>query len=124
MGPRGERVPGRGDIYSVDPTGTEGRELRGRHFFIVVSPVEINRLGVAVAAAITTGGMGARHAGTAIPLTGSRTNGVVVCNQIRALDLQARVRIKNARFVETIDPVLADVIASTVASVIDPAPSD
>ena len=104
-------------------SGLKAVKRRGRHFFLVVSPFEINRFGLAVAAAITTGGSGARNAGTAIPLTGSRTNGVVVCNQIRAFDLQERVRIKNARFVETIYAGLADIIALTVASIIDPEPA-
>lgn len=122
MGPRGARLPDRGDIYHLDADPVYGREERGKHYFLVVSPAVINRLGVSVCVAITTGGQGMRAAGTAVSITGGGSvTGVAVCNQIRAFDLPARERAGNARYIETIDRAIANEVARTAASVIDPA---
>lgn len=83
----------RGDIWLVALDPTEGREQRGTRPVLIVSPTEFNRLTrTPVVLPITSGGDFARTAGFAVPLSGSgtRTTGVVRCDQPRALDLAAR----------------------------------
>ena len=60
---------------------------------LVITPAAFNRLtGVPVVLPITSGGSFARTAGFAVSLTaaGTRTTGVVRCDQPRALDLRER----------------------------------
>jgi mRNA-degrading endonuclease toxin of MazEF toxin-antitoxin module len=83
----------RGDIYLADLDPTEGHEQRGTRPVLVVSPDEFNKFTqVPVVLPITSGGNFARTAGFAVPLDGcgTRTTGVVRCDQPRALDLRAR----------------------------------
>jgi mRNA interferase ChpB len=112
-------VARQGDIYSIDPNPTAGRELRDRHFFVVISPHAINRLGVCMTVPITTGGGAAREMGIAFPITGHRTNGVALCNQVRTFDLAERVRLGSARYVETVDEDTARGIIGVVVSILE-----
>jgi mRNA-degrading endonuclease toxin of MazEF toxin-antitoxin module len=60
---------------------------------LVISPGKFNRVtGVPVILPVTTGGNFARTAGFAVSLmgAGTKTTGVVRCDQPRALDLRAR----------------------------------
>jgi putative selenium metabolism hydrolase len=78
---------------------------------LIVSPEAINRVTkLPVILPITRGGDFARTAGFAVPLTGSgtKTTGVVRCDQPRTLDLAAR----GGRKLESIpDPVMDEVLA-------------
>ncbi len=38
-------------------------------------------------------------------IAGHDTTGVAVCNQVRAFDIEARVRMGSVRWVETLDPM-------------------
>lgn len=83
----------RGDIYLVTLDPTSGHEQQGRCPVLVVSPAAFNRVTRApVIVPITTGGNFARMRGFAVSLTGAgtRTTGIVRCDQPRTLDLQAR----------------------------------
>lgn len=80
----------RGDIYSVDLDPVEGREQRGRRPVMIVSPDDYNKMFAPLVCPITSGGAAARDRGFAVPISGGRTNGVVLCNQMRTLDLKAR----------------------------------
>ena len=83
----------RGEIYLVSLDPTDGHEQRGRRPVLVVSPDAFNRLTkVPIVLPITRGGGFARTAGFAVSLTGTgtRTTGVIRCDQPRALDLGAR----------------------------------
>jgi len=66
---------------------------------------------------ITQGGNFARHAGFAVSLSGAgtRTAGVVLCNQPRVLDLHAR----QARFVERVPEFIVDEVRARLATLID-----
>ena len=91
----GQRTPvaDRGEIYLVSLDPTQGHEQQGRRPVLVVSPGAFNRLTrVPIVLPITTGGNFARVRGFTVPLTGAgtRTTGVVRCDQPRALDLEAR----------------------------------
>lgn len=83
----------RGEIWHVGLDPTSGREQRGARYVLVVSPDSFNRVsGMAVVVPITTGGNASRMAGFAVSLTGAGTNatGVILCDQVRTLDLRAR----------------------------------
>jgi len=83
----------RGDIWLVGLDPAEGHEQKGRRPVLIVSPEAFNRVTrVPVVLPITSGGSFARTAGFAVPLTGAgtKTTGVVRCDQPRALDLAAR----------------------------------
>jgi mRNA interferase ChpB len=118
--PRG-RHPQPGDVYWIDPNPVAGREMRDRHRFVVITPRQINALGVAMTVPVTTGGAFARNLGLAVPIVGHDTRGVAVCNQVRSFDLEARIRAGSARYVETLDEATTNEIVSRVVSVIDPA---
>ncbi len=114
----GPRIPQRGDVYSVDPNPTVGKEQKDRHRYVVLSPREINYYGVSIAVAITSGGGGPREMGITVPITGHDTKGVAVCNQIRSFDLQKREREGTASHVDHIDEATVKEIANKVASAI------
>ena len=70
-----------------------GREQQGRRPVLVVSPTAFNQLTqLPIIVPITTGGNFARTAGFAVSLTGTgtKTTGVVRCDQPRVLDVAAR----------------------------------
>lgn len=80
----------RGDIYVVDLDPTAGHEQRGRRPVILVTPLAFNQLGLQLVAPITSGGAFARHRGFAVDLASAKTKGVILCNQLRTIDLAAR----------------------------------
>ncbi len=114
------RVPRRGDVYWIDPNPIAGREMKDRHRFVVITPKEINQLGLAMTVPVASGGAMARATGLTVPISGHDTSGVAVCNQVRSFDIEARFRAGNARYVETLDAATAEEIVSRVLSVIDP----
>ena len=107
----------RGDIYHVDLNPIEGREQAGSRFVLIVSPAAFNALGTPLVCPITQGGNFARHAGFAVSLSGAatRTTGVVLCNQARVLDMQAR----HARFIEKAPAFVVDEVLARLATLID-----
>src|SRR5215472_3709358 len=83
----------RGEIWLVSLDPTSRHEQRGRRPVLIVSPEAFNRVTkVPVVLPITSGGSFARTAGFAITLegAGTKTTGIVRCDQPRALDLVAR----------------------------------
>lgn len=82
----------RGDIYLVDLDPTSGHEQRGTRPVLLVSPTVFNqRSGTPVILPITTGGRFARSSGFAVSLdnAGTKTQGVIRCDQPRSLDLKS-----------------------------------
>ena len=108
------RVFERGDIVSVPLDPALGHEQRGTRPALVLTTKDFNRLGDVLVAPITQGGDFARYAGFAVSLTGTgcRTQGVVLVNKLRMVDLAARKarRIERAPQV-VIDEAVARVIA-------------
>jgi mRNA interferase ChpB len=103
----------RGDIYLVSLDHTVGHEQQGKRPVLVVSPGRFNRLtGAPVVLPITTGGNFARTAGFAVSLmgAGTRTTGVVRCDQPRAVDLRAR----GAKRLETVPEHIVQEVLSKV----------
>jgi mRNA interferase ChpB len=97
----------RGDIYTVDLDPAVGHEQKGRRPVVIVSTDGYNKLFAPLVCPITSGGHYARNMGFAVPLAGGTVTGVVLCNQMRTLDLKAR----KARRLEAVDPtVLQDIL--------------
>lgn len=85
------RVPDQGDIIWVELNPTKGSEMQGDYrTVLVLTEKAVNKFGMTIIAPITQGGDFSRVKGMTAPLTGLETQGVVVLNQIRALDLKAR----------------------------------
>ena len=104
------RIPSRGENWFADLNPTAGKEQQGYRPVLVISEKEFNRLGLCVVCPITQGGQLSRYAGFAVTLmgTGSSTQGVVMCNQPRTIDVAAR----GGRFVEDVsDDLLEEVLA-------------
>ena len=83
----------RGEIWLVGLHPTHGHEQKGRRPVLIISPEAFNRVTkVPVVVPITTGSRFARAAGFAVTLdgAGTKTTGIVRCDQPRALDLAAR----------------------------------
>ena len=102
----------RGDIWHVDLNPTKGREQSDPRYILVLTPREFNMLGTPIVAPITSGGNFAREKGFAVSLsgTGTRATGVILCNQLRALDLKAR----DARFSEKVPDYIMDEVLARV----------
>jgi mRNA-degrading endonuclease toxin of MazEF toxin-antitoxin module len=107
----------RGDVYHVDLNPTQGREQAGARYALIVSPKAFNVLGTPLVCPITQGGSFARYAGLAVSLSGAgtETQGVVLCNQPRVLDLQAR----KARFVESVPEFIVDEVLAKLSTLIE-----
>ena len=105
----------RGDIWLVGLDPTAGHEQQGTRPVLIVSPAPFNSLtGTPVVLPITTGGSFARRRGFAVSLhgAGTRTTGVIRCDQPRALDLAAR----NGKHVDTVpEDIMDDVLARLAA---------
>ena len=101
----------RGDIVRVSFNPTVGRKQQGDYRpALVLSPRKFNALGTALVAPVTQGGNMARFAGFAVTLmgTGTETQGVVLVNAVRTLDLEQR----GAKKIETVP---AEVIEEVLA---------
>lgn len=109
------RIPSRGEIWFVNLNPTAGREQQGQRPVLVVSEKEFNRLGLCVVCPITQGGEQSRFAGFAVTLMGSgtQTQGVVMCNQPRTVDLAARA----ARFTEDVDTEVLDEVLARLQAI-------
>jgi len=108
----------RGEIWLVGLDPTEGHEQKGRRPVLIVSPEAFNSLTkVPVVVPITRGGDFARTAGFAVPLTGAgtRTMGVVRCDQPRALDLGAR----GGKKLESIPEAIMDEVLAKLAPIFE-----
>ncbi|WP_409286886.1 type II toxin-antitoxin system ChpB family toxin [Pseudomonas guariconensis] len=105
----------RGDIVRLNLNPTAGREQQGDFRpALILTPAAYNATGLAVVAPITQGGDFARYAGFAVTLSGAgtETQGVILCNQIRTVDLAAR----GAKLIESVpDVVIEDALARVQA---------
>lgn len=111
------RTPERGDIWQVNLDPISGKEQRGTRPVLVVTKAALNASGLTVICPITQGGTQSRFAGFAASLmgTGTVTQGVVMCNQPRTVDLTAR----RARKVESVPEHVMDDVLARMAVLID-----
>ena len=107
----------RGDIFHVNLDPIQGREQAGARYVLIVYTRSFNLLGTPLVCPITQGGNFARHAGFAVSLAGAGTvtQGTVLCNQPRVLDLQAR----HARFIEKAPDFIIDEVLSRLSTIIE-----
>jgi mRNA-degrading endonuclease toxin of MazEF toxin-antitoxin module len=108
----------RGEIWVVGLDPAEGHEQKGRRPVLVISPDAFNRVTkVPVVLPITSGGSFARTAGFAVSLTGAgtKTAGVIRCDQPRALDLGAR----SGRKVESVPDAIMDEVLAKLATILE-----
>jgi mRNA-degrading endonuclease toxin of MazEF toxin-antitoxin module len=108
----------RGEIWFVSLDPTSGHEQRGRRPVLIVSPEAFNRVTkVPVVLPITSGGSFARTAGFAVTLegAGTKTTGLVRCDQPRALDLAAR----SGRKLESVPDAIVDEVLAKVAVILE-----
>jgi len=104
----------RGDIYMVDLEPTQGREQRGYRPVLIVSPDDFNQAtGLPVVVPITNGGDFARRIRFAISLFGTKTTGVIRCDQPRVLDLNVR----KGCWVESLPKSILDEVLAKVSTI-------
>lgn len=115
------RIPQKGDVYWIDLNPISGHEIKDRHRYVVITPKEINKLGIIMAVPITSAGNFSRLHGLTVTITGHDTTGVAVCNQVRSFDIEARIKSKTARYIETLESEIIEEIINRVISIIDPA---
>ena len=100
-------APDRGDIVLLQFHPQRGREQAGRRPALVLSPRAYNaKVGLAILCPVTTQAKGYPFE---VPLSsGLKTKGVVLADNVKSLDWQAR----GARIIERVSPaVLTDVLA-------------
>jgi mRNA-degrading endonuclease toxin of MazEF toxin-antitoxin module len=108
----------RGEIWLVSLDPTSGHDQKGRRPVLIVSPEAFNRImKVPVILPITSGGNFARAAGFAVPLTraGTKTTGIVRCDQPHALDLDAR----GGRKLESVPDSIMDEVLAKLAPIFE-----
>lgn len=108
----------RGEIWLVGFDPDEGRGQKSRQPVLIVSPEAFNRLTrTPVVVPITSGGNFARTAGFAVPLrgAGTRTAGVIRCDQPRAMDLGAR----RAKKLESVPEGVMDEVLARLAPIFE-----
>jgi mRNA-degrading endonuclease toxin of MazEF toxin-antitoxin module len=104
----------RGEIYLVSLDPTAGHEQQGTRPVLIVSPDRFNEVtGVPVVVPITTGGAFARNRGFAASLSGAgtKTTGIIRCDQVRSLDLAAR----HGRRLESVPTAVLDEVLAKVS---------
>ncbi len=111
------RRPQRGDIWLLDLDPTFGQEQQGKRPVMVVSEDAFNRLGLTLICPITQGGNQSRFAGFAVNLMGSgtATQGIVLSNQPRTLDLSAR----RGSFVEQAPRFLVSEVLAKLQAIVE-----
>ena len=108
----------RGDIYRVALDPTSGHEQQGTRPVLIVSPLAFNRLTrTPIVLPITSGGNFARTAGFAVSLmeAGTRTTGVIRCDQPRTLDIASR----NGCKLESVPEAIVDEVLARLAAILE-----
>lgn len=99
-------IPKRGDIVRTDFDPSAGHEQARRRPAIVLSPESFNRqIRLALVAPVTRR---VRGHGFEVALSGAKTEGVVLCQQVKTIDYRRR----GITFIEKAPPeILNDVLA-------------
>ena len=108
----------RGDIVRACLNPTAGNEMQGdMRPCLVLSPKAFNKLGLTLIAPITQGGNFARFQGFSVSLmgAGTETQGVILVNGVRSVDLKAR----KAKKVESLDSEIVDEALAILNAILD-----
>lgn len=108
-------IPARGNILALSLDPTKGHEIRGTRPVLVLSADAFNRAsGLLLVAPISQGGTTSRETGFGVTLmgAGTKTQGIVLCDQTRTVDARARTfkrieRVPNSVVNEALDAVRA-----------------
>ena len=100
----------RGEIYHLDLDPTKGREQAGKRFVFVLSPADDD---LAIVLPVSQGITLARNQGFAVTLmgAGTRTQGIIICNQPRTVALRAR----GAKRIEVAPDIVVDEVLMRIA---------
>ncbi|MBU2740757.1 type II toxin-antitoxin system ChpB family toxin [Acidithiobacillus thiooxidans] len=111
------RWPRRGEIWQANLSPTSGREQQGHRPVLIVSREAFNRSGLVWVCPITQGGNQARFAGFAVSLMGSgtKTQGIVMSNQSRTVDLMAR----DGKFVEMVPESIVNEVITRIQAILE-----
>jgi mRNA interferase ChpB len=107
-----------GDVYVVDLNPAKGREQAGKRHVVIVSQKPFNDVtGNPVVAPVTQGGNFGREAGFTVSLSGAGTStqGVVLCHQLRVLDIKAR----GGRLIETLPQAIMQEILDHIIPIFE-----
>lgn len=107
------KLPKRGEIYHLDLNQVRGKEQAGRRFVYVVSPADEN---LAIVLPISSGITLARSQGFTVTLmgAGTRTTGVIICNQPRTVALRER----GARRIEMVPETITQDVLMRMAPLV------
>ena len=107
----------RGEIWSVNLDPTTGSEQRGYRPVLIVSPDDLNGRTTPIVCPIATTALGQRAAGFVISLAaaGTVTTGVVLCTQVRVLDVKSR----RGRLVESVPVFIMDEVLACLQDIFE-----
>jgi mRNA-degrading endonuclease toxin of MazEF toxin-antitoxin module len=108
----------RGEIWLVSLDPASGHQQKGRRPVLIVSPEAFNRITkLPVIPAIASGGNFTQAAGLVVPLTsaGTKTTGVVRCDQPCTLDLAAR----GGKKLESIPHAIMDEVLARISPIFE-----
>lgn len=110
-------IPDRGDILHLDLDPALGKEQQGQRYVLVLTTADFNRFGLALVAPITQGGQFAREHGFTVSMAGAgtKTQGIVLGNQIRILDFKQR----GGKVVEVVPIMVIDDVLARVRALLD-----
>ena len=110
-------MPDRGDILHIDLDPALGKEQQGQRYVLVLTMADFNRFGLALVAPITQGGQFARENGFTVSMmgAGTKTQGVVLCNQVRMLDFKQR----GGKVIEATPGIVIDDVLARVRVLLD-----
>jgi mRNA-degrading endonuclease toxin of MazEF toxin-antitoxin module len=107
----------RGEIWSVSLDPTSGGEQRGHRPVLIVSPDALNARTTPIICPIATAAVGQRAAGFAISLAaaGTTTTGVILCTQVRTLDIKSR----RGRQIEAVPAFIMDEVLACLQDIFE-----
>lgn len=107
------RLPKRGEIYHLDLNPVRGKEQAGRRFVYLLSPADEN---LAIVLPISTDITLARSQGFAVTLmgAGTKTTGVIICNQPRTVALRER----GAKRIERVPEIITQEVLLRIAPLV------
>lgn len=110
-------VPDRGDILHLDLDPALGKEQQGQCYVLVLTLSAFNRFGLALVAPIIQSDQFAHGNGFAVSMmaTGSKIQGVVLCNQVRMLDFKQAC----GKVVEGAQEIIIDDVLARVRALVD-----
>jgi mRNA-degrading endonuclease toxin of MazEF toxin-antitoxin module len=105
----------RGDIWHLDLEPTIGREQKGKRFCLVVSHAKFNSNDTVWIVPITSGGESARMRGFSVSLEneGLKTKGVILCHQLRTVDLLGR----GGKYVERVSDEIMEEVSDIISTI-------